>query len=566
MTERTHDATRPVPGAFTERTAFVAVVVLTVACFAPGLANGLLVWDDSGYIVENTHIRDLSWDTVSWAFTTFYCNYWAPLTWLSLAVDYAVWGLDPAGYHLTNILLHALNAGLFFLLSGNLLRAYVKARGPGRAAGAFPGEENVVACAALAALLFSLHPLRVESVVWAAERKDVLFLFFGLAAIIAYVWYVRNEAAQAGPQHGPAAFLSSPVYWLAVALFALSLLSKSMLVTLPLALLILDWFPLRRLTAPGAARGVLLEKVPLFVLSGIVSVITALSQRPVMVALEQSDMTSRVLIAVRSLISYLGLTLWPAGLGPFYLRPMTVSLLDAEYALPLVGFLLVSAACAALVKRQPVFLAVWLFYLVTLLPVLGVAKVGPVSVADRFTYVSALPVSLLIALGIVRARERYARSRAIDSAFFAAVAGLLLASSVMTVRQISFWKDDVTIWTRAIELEPQTVGRPYYERSYAYAMRGELGRAMEDIDKAIAIAESKRYHRMFELYASRARIFAARGDLERALSDYERVIGCTPYPEQAGYYMERGMLYQNLGMDDLAAQDFRSAGMAQQVR
>ena len=555
---------RSVWGVFGERTAFTVVVVLTFACFAPSLTNGLLAWDDAGYIVDNVHIRDLSLDTVGWAFTTFYCNYWAPLTWLSLAVDYAVWGLNPIGYHFTNILLHALNAGLFFFLCRDLLRAYVKARGPGTGgtgAGEFLEEGNIVVCASLAALLFSLHPLRVESVAWAAERKDALFLFFGLAAILAYLRYVRNEPAPTGQRRGPAVFLSSPVYWLAVALFALSLLSKSMLVTLPLVLLILDWFPLRRFVFPGAASGVLLEKVPLFVLSCIVSVITALSQRPVMVTLEQSDLASRSLIAARAVMGYLGLTLWPSGLGPFYLRPMTVRALALAYAMPVAGLLLVSLVCLSMAKRRPIFLTVWLLYLVTLIPVLGLSKVGPVSVADRFTYLPGLPVSLLLALGITAALSRGSRSRAVVIPLGLAIIGMLLAVSFMTVRQIAFWKDDVTLWTRAIETEPQMVGRPYFERSYAYALRGEFDSAMADIDKAIAIAESKRYNRMFELYAARARIFAAKGNFERALSDYERVIDDTPNPEKAGYYMERGMLYRNQGEDRLAEDDFRSARM-----
>ncbi len=561
MSSVKHDEKRPILGVMGVRTAFAAVVVLTFMCFAPSLSNDLLVWDDSGYIVNNTHIRNLSLETIGWALTTFYCNYWAPFMWLSLGVDYALWGLDPVGYHLTNVLLHALNAGLFFLLARALLKSYVAARGPDGDSDTFLREGQIEFSALLAALLFSLHPLRVESVTWAAERKDVLFLFFGLGALLQYLRYVGNGPERVGLKGGPVAFLSSPVYWLTVVLFILSLLSKSTLVTFPIVLLILDWFPLRRLSIPGAMPGVLLEKVPLLALSGIVSVVAVLSQGPSVITLEQADMASRILVAVRSIMGYLGLTLWPSGLGPFYLRPMNVGLFDPEYALPAAGFLLVSVACLATARRRPVFLTVWLLYVTTLLPVLGLAKVGPVSVADRFTYLPALPISLLLALGVVVAFTRASHSRVAVLGLGLALVSVIGALSIVTVRQIAFWKDDVTLWTRAIDLAPQTVGRPYYERSYAYARGGELDRAMADIDQAIAIAESKHYNRMFELYSSRARIFVSMGDLNRALSDYDRVIGEKPYPERAGYFMERGMVYRMQGKNQLAEEDFRAARM-----
>lgn len=561
MTEPRRSRLQALMGVSGERAAFVLVVLLTFACFAPSLSNGLLVWDDSGYISENTQIRSLSLETIGWALNTFYCNYWAPLTWISLALDYAVWGLNPTGYHLTNILIHALNAGLFFMLSRELIRITQTVCSTERASGVFLQDKNIVACALLAALFFSLHPLRVESVAWAAERKDVLFLFFGLLAVLAYLRYVRNQFSLPVMQRGVGAFLSSRIYWVTVLFFTLSLFSKSMLVTLPLVLLILDWFPLRRFAVAGAVKGILLEKVPLFTLSCIVSVIAILSQGPSVVAVEQSDMLSRALIAIRSVMEYLGYTLWPAGLGPFYWRPMVVGLLDPAYALPVAGFLIVSLICLVAVKRWKVIFAIWLIYLVTLLPVLGLAKVGPVSVADRFTYLPSLPISLLFSLGVTVTISRFSHLRAAFAAGVLVVGVILVIISFLTVRQIAFWKDDVTLWTRAIDIESHMVGRPYFERSFAYAIRGEFSLAMEDIDKAISIAENKHYNRMFELYASRARIFAAKGDFERALYDYERVINNSPYQEKAGFYMERGMLFRSLGKDQLAEDDFRSAGV-----
>ncbi len=231
--------------------------LLAFAAFWPALDGAFLGWDDAGYVVDNPGVHALSWETVRWAFTEYCCNYWAPLTWLSLALDHALWGLEPWGFHLTNVLLHALNAALLVLVAHRLL---VAAAGPARDAPpgwALPG-------AVLAAAAWAVHPLRVESVAWIAERKDVLSAALGLLAILAWL---RHAAPPTPRPAGPWwAFLRSPAYLAALALFALSMLAKPGLVALPVALLVLDWFPLRR-AAPGRRVALLLEKVPLLVLA-----------------------------------------------------------------------------------------------------------------------------------------------------------------------------------------------------------------------------------------------------------------------------------------------------------
>lgn len=543
------------------RIALVATIVLTFVCFTPSLNNELLIWDDHSYIVKNINIQRFTLDTFAWAFTDFFHNSWFPLTWISLALDYAIWGLNPAGYHLTNIIIHALNAGLFFLLSLELLKKYLEVR---VCESWLLKANRLIFSALLATLFFSLHPLRVESVAWAAERKDVLSLFFGIPAFLAYLRYTKFVESNPGSQAKiNLRFLSSPHYWLMMTAFCLSLLSKPMLVTLPVVLIILDWFPLKRFDTIKSLN-LLLEKVPILVCSVIVSVITTNSQGQNISSHADITNFSKILIAFKSVVHYLWLTLWPLNINPLYLHPGNINTLTAEYVLSALVFLFILVFCLILVKRFPVFTAVWLIYLITLLPVLGIVQVGPQAMAARYTYLPSLPISLLASLGVTAIFNRVSLVKSTKIAMISGIFFLMLLYCYGTVRQITYWKDDVTLWTRSIELQTHPVGRAFFQRSAGYELKGDLVNALADVNQAAAIAISKGYRQMHTIYNARARILAGLGDFEGAIADYSRCLETDTYPiTRSMHYMGRGLIYQKLGRNDLASKDFAlaAAGM-----
>ncbi len=496
-------------------THFLFIVAITFFCFVSTLYNGfLLTWDDGYGIVENKQIRQLSIETVRWAFTTFYFRDWLPLVWISFAIDYALWGLNPVGYHLTNNVLHALSAGLFYLISLALVRQYKTRRSSDTV---LSGIRDLY-CAALAALLFATHPLRVESVAWAFERKDVLSLFFGLLSLLVYLRYVRSRAA--GTAYGSdAAFWQSPLYWLAVFFYCLSLFSKAMLVSLPLVLLIIDWFPYNRINREQA-KTVLLEKTPFILLAGTTSAILMTVHAAGKMPLSKADMLSRILIACKSIITYLQLTVWPVNLSHFHLHPGNIDNPGFEYLFPIFLFIVITICSFLLRKRWPVVPTVWAIYLITLLPVLGFTQVSSTAMADRYTYVPGLAISLLAAVAIMALADNCSTSRLLSKTVTVATIGILAVSSYLTVRQISYWKDDVTLWSRAIKLQPHFSGRMYAERSAAYKAKGEFQKALQDINEAITIATQKRRPKMEELYFERSSILQLLGETAQATADY----------------------------------------------
>ncbi|WP_243371773.1 hypothetical protein [Geotalea sp. SG265] len=536
-------------------TCFWLVCCSVFLAYLPDLRNGLLAWDDAGYILENSNIHSFSLATVHWAFTSFYLNYWAPLTWLSLAFDYSLWGGNPVGYHLVNNILHALSAGTFFLICHRLMMVYDGAL-PKGSRGRF-SVLNPLWCAALAALLFAIHPLRVESVAWATERKDVLSLFFGLMAILFYLRYACGcGSLQARwPQNNNVLLRD---YSLSLLFFTFSLCSKSLLVTLPVVLLVLDWFPLKRIASSGI-RAIVLEKVPFFLLAAAVALLTMAAQAN---AIEPIDGQTRVLNAFASIAAYLRLTAWPSGISPFYVHPFNIPGMTWAYFLPIALFIVITASCMQLTKRLPVVMACWLIYLVTLLPFLGLTQqVGAQAMAGRFTYLAGLPLALLFSLGINALFASFGASRAARIAFLAAMAVLVLTNAYLTVREIAFWKDDVTLWTRVIELSPST-GRAYFQRSHAYYLQHNYQRSLADLDKAITIAASKQYRAMHELYQKRGIIHGDMGDLVTAVEDYTKALETAKADKRSEILYARGSAYQKMGRDDLANGDFRLSRMA----
>jgi tetratricopeptide (TPR) repeat protein len=399
----------------------VALAVLSLVAFYPALDNGFTNLDDDVYVVKNPRVLNgLSGEDVAWAFgTSFHTGNWHPLTWLSLQADASLFGTGPAGFHGTNVLLHACNAVLLFLV---LLR--------------MTGRQwpSVVVAA-----LFAVHPLRVESVAWISERKDVLSTFFGLLALLAYAGYAATPSVRR--------------YLLVAAPFALSLLAKPMWVTLPCLLLLLDWWPLGRLrfgkgaTAPALPPlRLLLEKLPLFLMTACSCAITWVAQRTEAASsLAQVSFGARVGNALAGYGAYLWQTVWPRGLAPFY--PLPTGGPSPEVIAGSAVLLVVITAMAGYRWRVRPYLAVgWLWYLGTLVPVVGLVQVGGQARADRYTYLPLIGIYLMAVWGLDELAARYnARKAAL------AAAGVVVAVlTVLCSEQASLWHDNVRLWEHTV--------------------------------------------------------------------------------------------------------------------
>ena len=415
-----------------------ALGLLTFAVFSPALWNDFVHWDDQVNIIRNRDYRGLGLVQLKWMFSTVLMGHWIPATWLTFGLDYTLWGMNPLGYHLTNILLHALDVALVYLVALRLLRA----------ARTWP-ERVQHAGAAIAALFFGLHPLRADSVAWVTERRDVLSMAFFLLSVLLYL----------RAQDDPTSRRRSIVFSLVS--FALGLASKSMIMTLPAVLIVLDVYPLRRIRfEPGswpAARAALLEKVPYAVLGLIGAALGYYGQQAnhYFTSLDRYAWPARLSIVGASTFFYVWKTLLPIGLSPMYELPVHVGLLDMRFGGPWLAVLALTAAAVILRRRCPAILAGWTCYLVMLAPVSGIAHAGYQLANDRYTYLPSLGLSVLVgaAFGGLLAYRGAARPVFVRSAAGAIVA-LIAALGVLNWHQVQVWRDTGTLWAYAIEAEP----------------------------------------------------------------------------------------------------------------
>ncbi len=379
----------------------IAPALLAFAVFIPALGAGFVNWDDPAYVYQNPHIRSLD---LHWAFTAVVASNYHPLTLLSHTLDYALFGLDPWGHHLTSIMLHALNSALVYLLSLALLERIMPRSGApdsaGKGSGQRPGglsrnantgpSEGAVFAALAAAFIFAAHPLHVESVAWVAERKDVLSAFLFLLSMLAYLGYTarRDKALP---------------YALSLIFFVLALLSKPMAVTLPVVLLVLDYYPLKR-DGRGWGR-LIIEKIPFFALSILSAVLTlwAQSSGGAVTKMHSYSLGARLIVAVRGYVFYLYKLIYPASLAPYYPLPLSAGAEDPLFLGSLLILIIISALCLYLAlrgRRAPA--ALWAYYIVTLAPVIGIVQVGSQAAADRYAYITTIGFFMLA--GFVMAR------------------------------------------------------------------------------------------------------------------------------------------------------------------
>jgi len=489
-----------------------AAAVAATLLYAPTLTSSFLNWDDNVYVYDNPHLGQFDWQFVKWAFTNTYQKHWSPFLWLSLGFDHALWGFNPLGYHLSNIVLHGTNIFLVVLLSNGLL-GHVRP----------DGKDNRWAAAA-AGLLFGVHPLHVEAVAWVTSRKDLLYSVFYLASLLAYVRYV----ASAGYRRGW-------LYVLSVLAFLLSLMSKPMAVSLPAIILILDLYPFRRIKSASALVSIgLLEKLPFYLAGLVSSLMTYTSWKHSTTELaekllnETFPLASRVWIAFHSIIYYAGKTLLPTDLSAYH--PMPTGSEAAHVAAPvaLAVFLLVTCAVLVLIRRAPGLAVAWACYLIMIFPTLGIPHVfGVTTVADRFVYLALLALILPAVCGAGMVLKRSAGWRKTGVASLCIL--VLLTLTAMSVRQIGYWRDPVAFWDRIVAQNPGDFR--------ATSNLGEAYNAVLDFDKAAlcfskAIAMNGYWP---PAYYGLGVALSGLGREEEALGNLDKTIGL----QQVIYSMER---------------------------
>lgn len=507
----------------------VLAAMITALVYLPALGNGFVEWDDHVYIYENKGLALEGFDFIRWAFTSVVSSNWHPLTLLTYGAECSLWGLSPFGYHLVNIAFHAANSFLVFMLGAALFSHALKDSGPGQRTGA-------LAAAFFGALVFGIHPQHVESVAWVSERKDVLSGFFFLLSLIFYLKHIEGN-------------IRGLLYWASFASFALALLSKPMAITLPIVLIILDFYPLRRLENLRELKSRINEKTPFFALIPVTAILTIWAQHgdEAMATIEASPLSQRLDVGVRGFVFYLEKLVYPVDLAPFYVRPLEGEFYNYVFFLSLFFIVLITALAFVFWKKRSLA-AAWAYYVATLLPVIGLVQVSDMAAADRYSYLPALGPVFFIA-GVLGSFISRRPGRLIPIAVL--MFPLLVFSGFLTVRQEAVWKDTASLWTQEIKVFPTI--QAYMKRAKAYEKEKMFTEAAADY--SIVINNSG--EGQTGLYLRRALAWKNAGNAQLALSDFTESIRLDPGSALA--YLNRGELLMNSGVLSAALADFEMA-------
>jgi hypothetical protein len=536
------------------------LIIFTVALYYPVRTHPYVNYDDNVYVTDNVHIQNgLTWDTFTWAFVTDHSGNWHPVTWLSHALDVEMYDLTPGGHHQTSMLLHALNAALLFWV---LLRAT-----------GYAGRSFMVAA------LFAVHPVNVESVVWIAERKTVLSMTFFLLALGAWRWYAARPHALR--------------YSVVAVLFAIGLMAKPQIITFPFVLLLWDYWPLGRfsivtkgpaLANRGLERGtqlsalrqtrsgensaekrtanseqrpsgewrwLLLEKLPLLAIAAASAVLTMKAQRAsgAVLSFDSTPLSVRLSNGLVSYVKYLMNAFWPTGLAPMYPHPG-----DSLRAWQVYGALLILLTITLLVverRRRPYLLVGWLWFLGTLVPMIGLVQVGRQAMADRYAYLPLLGIFITVCWGVAE----WAAEKRLSVALLPAVSiVVVLALSIVARRQIGYWADNVVLWTHTIQVTPPN-----------YVAQDNLGGALmghKRLDDAIAhFREAEAIHPVDPISTFNIGFYdQEHGDFYGAIEQYKRAIILTTSPSvKSQSWNNMGIAYRNLGNSQQAHECFEAA-------
>ncbi len=511
---------------------YILLTIATLAVFWQVNNGEFIFFDDPDYVTENNHVQNgITLEGIRWAFTTGHAANWHPLTWISHMLDVQLFGLQPRGHHLTNLFFHIANTLLLFFV---LLRM-TKARWQ----------------SAFVAALFALHPLHVESVAWVAERKDVLSAFFWMLTMGAYCYYVERPGLQR--------------YLIVVVFFVLGLIAKPMLVTLPFVLLLLDYWPLQRFqqnksdqkfsTAVNKSvsgekqkgksrkkhtveeevivekpadsksqwaliRPLLWEKIPLFALAVLSSIVTYLVQQQggMVKSFERFPLSVRIENAFVSYVTYIGKTIWPNDLAAIYPHPESLP------AWQVIGAVLILIAVTITViwkaRRIPYLAVGWLWYAGTLVPVIGLVQVGLQARADRYTYLPLIGLFIMTAWGISEFLKNWQYQKKV---LFASSTVVLLCLCIVTWTQVRYWQNSITLLEHALNATHNNY-IAYYNRGLAYEHLGNHRQAIEDYDKSIEI--NPNFH--VRAYYNRGLAYTMLGNYPQAIEDYNKAIEIYP--------------------------------------
>lgn len=507
------------------------LVLATLALYNPAARHPFVNYDDDRYVTDNAHVHaGLHWQTLVWAFSSFDEANWHPLTWLVHALDYELFGTNPAGHHYVNVLLHALNVMLLFWMLW-------------RATGATWPSWMVAA-------LFAIHPINVESVVWVAELKSVLSMTFLLFALLSYGWYARKPA--------PGRYLVT------LAMFACGLMAKPMVISLPFLLLLWDYWPLRRVDGAQAVSAdaahnsrlsgflrLVLEKLPFFALAAVSAAITIKAQRAgdAIGSVTQYPISARLGNALVSYARYLGKALWPVNLAPMY--PFRIDLARPLYVIPAGLLLIAITALIFALRRNRALLVGWLWFLGALVPMIGLVQVGRQAMADRYVYLPFIGLFLMLCFGV---QDWFGGKpgRALPLTGISVV--ILAALSALAYRQIAFWSDNVILWSHTI-----AVTGPNYiaEDNLGGALleRGQMDDAMAHFRAAAAIEPLDLMSRL-NLAADEQR----QGHYEQAIEQCTQLLHMTSDRRlRASAFSDMGFAYRALGNSDRARQSLQAA-------
>lgn len=517
-----------------------AAALICFLVYLRALSCDFVYFDDPSYVLENVTIRQLDGNLVADAFSKPFYGLWLPLTCISYGIDYHFWGLNPFGYHLTNILLHAVNAALVVFVADGLFRVVF-------------AERDVLSrgypwILLLASLLFALHPLRVESVAWISGRKDVLSGMFILGTILFYLRYVEMSRWGGKKQRLRG-------YLLFFILYLLSLMAKPVAVVIPAMLLVLDWYPLGRLRK-GEITPILAEKLPLVIAAFGVSFVTIIitAQGNQFIPVDQLPFFDRFVISGNAVFEYCRLLLYPVGIVPVYLTPLDI---PVGFAVKTVVVILFTCFCVLAARRLPMLPATWFSFVIPLLPVLAFLQNSDgAAMAAHYTYIPSLASSIAVAavagtLGMTIAAKRKYYGTAL--ATFCLV--LLVFYGVLSIRLIGVWQNTVTLWTRQIAIQP--FGRVFQERGLHYLASGDYEAAAADLLQAIDIANRSTSPAGFNLYAFCGEALRHAGRYEEAVTSYSKAIDMFPHPS---YYHGRGLALKAIGRIEPAQKDLALAG------
>ena len=503
----------------------VLLVLVTMGLYWPAMSCGFVNYDDPLYVTENWHVQGgLTWSGVKWAFyNTGQAAYWAPLMWLSHELACQLFGLQPWGHHLINLLLHAANTVLVYLLFRRLTGAFWQS--------------------AIVAALFGWHPLRVESVVWVTERKDVLSICFGLLTLITYARYVEKSKVQSSK--------SKVWYGLALLLFALGLMSKAMLVTWPMVMVLLDWWPLKRFKVQGSGfkvRSLVWEKVPFFGLAVAASVVTFMAQRHggAMHVVASLPLGARGGNAWISYCRYLGKLFWPKDLSVFYPHPGYWPM--GEVLLAGVLLLGMTVLCIMVRRRYPFMLMGWLWYVGTLVPVIGLVQVGDQAMADRFTYIPSLGVLVMVVWGVCELGRQWRYRVMIWSVMGC---GAIMLCLGMTRQQLGYWKDDEALFRHALEVTKNNF-LAHNNLGAILLKNNLLDEAMDQFQEAIRLEPD-----YDDARNNLGTVFLREGQFDEAINQYQKVIRLEP--DYAAAHNNLGVAFGQKGQLDKAISQFQEA-------